>query len=122
MKIVDFYTGFEEEDEIVLSFVNGNEIVAFRMWEAYFGNLIKAIQVQDYRHLPNILFSIYNTTEGGWDDQDECEFTDVALFRSQSVSVDVTQLESAESDIVNLLVSLLNNPQKNELRIFISLQ
>ncbi|MCL9806917.1 hypothetical protein NAT51_15380 [Flavobacterium amniphilum] len=122
MRIVDFYSGFEGEDEIVLSFVNGNEVVTVRMWESYFGNLIKAIRIQDYMHLPNTLFSIYNTTEGGWYDQDEWEVNDVTLFRSQLVSVDVTQLESTESEIVNLLISLLDNFQEHELRIFISLR
>ncbi|MFC4816026.1 hypothetical protein [Flavobacterium sp. GCM10023249] len=56
MEVIDFHSGFEGENEIVLSFVNGNEIVAFRMWETYFGYLIKAIQVQDYMHLLNTFF------------------------------------------------------------------
>lgn len=123
MLVHDFYTGFEGYDEIVIIERNNQDsLTKIRIWGGYFDELMQHIvESQKPLHTHGIA-TIWNTSAGGWYENNPWTAPDIKPIIEEFSSVDISRFSEPVKQLFAILTDTVTSALSKDNSIQISIE
>lgn len=118
MKIFnDFYTGFEGEPEIQISYTKEDDEYKIIIWEGYFDDIMKRIPAGPEGWMG--LAYYYNMYQG-WYEEDNWEIDDINTALQQFNSISRSGMSEESAQVLEKICEILSDAIANNFSVFLS--